>query len=302
MVFVFWVDDEDFATNHHGAKSFEFYGERFTSTRFCEDDHVGVLERETVEDDEAVVVHVDAIENTVFLGKVGRSEGETGGDGAGVHVAADLELVGTLGHAAVDSLFLLGSSDFRENHLLTENSFDFLLDEFKFIERVGPDGDIETEAEEFFGADLELVAKFLGVADGGFEFWVANFAAFGVDAHGSFKLGDFFAKVFHDDLGVDRINVHGNIENFVDVDERRKPTSVECARVTVDVDGAAVFGAETKIVVIELDTGRRNHVAQGSDSLLESALDFHFFHGLGLGGYFCGGKLFFAHCFSPFLT
>ena len=39
-----------------------------------------------------------------------------------------LELVGTHRHNRVHSLFLLGASDFRINHLLTEESFNFLLD------------------------------------------------------------------------------------------------------------------------------------------------------------------------------
>ena len=63
------------------------------------------------------------------MGEVGGGEGETGGDGAGVHIAADLELIGTHGHGAVHSLFLLGAGDFTENHLLAEESFDFVLDE-----------------------------------------------------------------------------------------------------------------------------------------------------------------------------
>ena len=61
LVFVFWVDDDDLAADHHGAESFEFDGEALPCTGLGEDDHVGVFEREAVEDDEAVVVHVDAV-------------------------------------------------------------------------------------------------------------------------------------------------------------------------------------------------------------------------------------------------
>ena len=63
-------------------------------------------------------MHVDAVQNSLFLGQVGRCEWETGGNGASVHVTADLELVGTLGHGAVHSLLLLRTGDFGENHLL----------------------------------------------------------------------------------------------------------------------------------------------------------------------------------------
>ena len=220
LVFVFGVDDEDFGADHHGAKGFEFDGEGFAGAGFRKDNEVGVFQSEAVEDDEAVVVHVDAVEDALFLSEIGRCEGETGGNGAGVHVATDLELVGALRHGAVHSLFLLGAGDLAENHLLAEEGFDFVLDEVEFVEGVGPDGDIKAEAEELLGADLELIAEFFGVVDGGFELGVADFALFGVDIVAGLELGDFFAEVFHDDGGFDRVNVHGDVEDLIDVDER----------------------------------------------------------------------------------
>ena len=78
-------------------------------------------------------MHVYAIEDAFFLGEVGRGEGETGGDGAGVHVTADLELVGALRHTRIHSLFLLGGGYFGENHLLSKDGFYFVLDEVEFI-------------------------------------------------------------------------------------------------------------------------------------------------------------------------
>ena len=43
LILVFWVDNENFGANHHGAESFELNGKRFTCTRLSEDDHVGVF-------------------------------------------------------------------------------------------------------------------------------------------------------------------------------------------------------------------------------------------------------------------
>ena len=83
-------------------------------------------------------MHVNAVENAFFLGEVGGSEWEGSRNGAGVHVAADLELVGALRHGGLHALLLLGAGDFRKDHLLTEEGFDFLLDELEFFERVGP--------------------------------------------------------------------------------------------------------------------------------------------------------------------
>ena len=66
------------------------------------------------------------------------------------------------------ALFLLGGGNFGENHLLTENGLDFLLDKAELVKRVGPEGDVETKTEEAVGADLETVAQFFGVGDSGF--------------------------------------------------------------------------------------------------------------------------------------
>ena len=98
MIFVFGVDNEDLGANHHGAKGLKLDSKGFAGAGLGEDGHVGVFKGEAVEDDEAVVMHVDAVENAGILGEVGGSEGERGGNGAGVHVAANLQLVGSLGH------------------------------------------------------------------------------------------------------------------------------------------------------------------------------------------------------------
>lgn len=96
LIFVFGVDNDNFGANHHGTESFELYGERLSGTRFSEDDEIGVFESKAVEDNKAVIMHIYTIEDTLFLGKIGGSKGETGRDSASVHIPADLELVGTL--------------------------------------------------------------------------------------------------------------------------------------------------------------------------------------------------------------
>ena len=243
-------------------------------------------------------MHIDAVKNTLFLGEVGRGEREGGGNRAGVHVAADLELVGTLREGGLHALLLLGGGDFGENHLLAEDGLDLLLDEFELVERICPEGDVETKAEEAFGADLELVAKLFGVVDLRLELWVADTTALGIDVHGSLELGDLFAEVFHDDAGVDGVNIHGDIEDFVDIDERREPAGVEGAGVAVNVESAAVFSAEAEMVGENLDRRGGDEVAESGDSLLEGALDGGIVVCLALRGNLRSGKLFsfFSHC------
>ena len=77
--------------------------------------------------------------------------------------------------------------------MLAEQGLDFVLDKAEFVERVGPERDIETKAEEFLGSYLELVAEFLGIVDGSFELGVANAAFLGVDIIAGFELGYLLA-------------------------------------------------------------------------------------------------------------
>ena len=231
------------------------------------------------------------------MGEVGGGEGEGGGDGAGVHVAADLELVGALGEGGVHALLLLAGRDFRKDHLLAKDVFDLVLDELEFVERVGVDGDVEAEAEELLCPKLELVAEFFGVGNGGFELGVADFAFFGVDGHVGFELGDFFAQVFHDDCSVDGIDVHGDVDDFVDVDDGAEPAGVEGAGVAVDVHGAAVFGAEAEVGAVDFDGARADEVAEGGDAGFEGLLDLGVLLELGLGGDLGGGEGFFSSHF-----
>ena len=61
-------------------------------------------------------MHINAIKNAAFLSEVGRSEWEGSRDSAGVHIAANLKLVGGHRHGGVHSLLLLRSGNLRKNH------------------------------------------------------------------------------------------------------------------------------------------------------------------------------------------
>ena len=162
-------------------------------------------------------------------------------------------MVGTLWHGTVHALFLLGAGDFGENHLLPKQGFDFVLNETELVKWISPNGDIEAKTEELFCTNLEFVTEFFGIVDGSFEFWVADFAFFGVDIVAGFKLSNLFAEVFHDDGSFYRVNIHWNIKYLVDVDEAGNPTSIEGAGVTIDIDSTTIFGAETEIGRMNFD-------------------------------------------------
>ena len=149
---------------------------------------------------------------------------------------------------------------------------------------------------------MELVAEFLGIVDGGFDFWVTDFTAFGIDLVTSFELGDFFAEVFHDDGRFDRVDIHRNVENFVDVDKGGNPTGIKGAGIAVDVDGSAVFRAKTEIARVDFDGAWGDEIAEGGDALFKGLLNFSLFGVLGLDGDFGGSKLSRGFIFSRHLV
>ena len=61
-------------------------------------------------------MHINTIKNTAFLSEIGGSEWEGSRDGASVHIAANLKLVGGHWHSGVHSLLLLRSGNLGENH------------------------------------------------------------------------------------------------------------------------------------------------------------------------------------------
>ena len=83
-----------------------------------------------------------------------------------------------------------------------------MLNEVEFVHTVCPNGDIEAEAEEFFGTNLELVTELLGILDSGVGFWVTNFTLLCLEVNISFELGNLLAEVLHNNGGIDWVNIH----------------------------------------------------------------------------------------------
>ena len=92
--------------------------------------------------------------------------------------------------------------------MLTEDGFNFMLNKVEFVHAVCPNGDIKAEAEEFLSTNLELVTELLGILDGGVGFWVTNFTLLCLEVNISFELGNLLAEVFHNNGGIDWINIH----------------------------------------------------------------------------------------------
>ncbi len=77
-------------------------------------------------------------------------------------------------------------------------------------------------------------------------------------------MGNLLAKIFHDDGSFDGINIHRNVENFIDVNKSRDPTSIWTTRITINVDSAAIFGTKSEVAgngfLIELGEMRSRRV------------------------------------------
>ena len=103
-----------------------------------------------------------------------------------------------------------------------------------------------------------MIAKFFGVLDGSVSFWITNATFFGIKRNVSFELGDFSTQVFHHDSGVDRVDVNRNIEHFIDINERAEPASAESTRITININSATIFGAETEMIGLNFNRRWRN--------------------------------------------
>ena len=74
-----------------------------------------------------------------------------------------------------------------------------MADELQLLHAAGVNSKVQPEPEEPLLADLQFVAHFFGVLDGGLLARVADPAFFGVNLDAGFQLGDFFAQVFQHD-------------------------------------------------------------------------------------------------------
>jgi hypothetical protein len=106
---------------------------RLTGTGLGKDHRVAVFQAEAVKDDQAGVVHVDAVQNAVVLAQVGAGERKAGAERAGAHVAADLQLVGKFAARCCSALLLLAGGRLAVNQLLAEHDFHLVADKLQLV-------------------------------------------------------------------------------------------------------------------------------------------------------------------------
>ena len=128
LVLVLRVDDNDVRAHHHRTDDFEFGCVGFAAPGFCEHHAVRVLERESVENHQAVVVEVHAVENPLVGGKVGRDEWEKRRNRPRVQRRADAKSVLADGQDGIQSFKLPEKSWFYVNELALHHGFDFVLE------------------------------------------------------------------------------------------------------------------------------------------------------------------------------
>src|SRR5262245_52959493 len=125
-------------------------------------------------------MHIYAVQNTVLLAKIGRRKRKSSRDGAGGHVAPNLQLIGKLRDGAVKPLLLLGTGRFRINQLLAQQRFDLMAYEFQLFGTVAIDCEVKSEAKEMIFAYMQFVTHFLCVLVRVLYTWVNKMAFFGV--------------------------------------------------------------------------------------------------------------------------
>ncbi len=141
-------------------------------------------------------MHVDAIQNAIVLAEVSTSEWEAGANSTGVHVASNLQLIHELWQGAVKGLLLLAGGNLGINQLLTKYGLDLVCYELKFVHTAGVNSKVQTKTEESLFPNLELIAHFFGILNGGLLTRVTGTAFFGIDLKAGFQLSYLFAEVF----------------------------------------------------------------------------------------------------------
>ncbi len=106
-----------------------------------------------------------------------------------------------------------------------------MLDEVEFVKGVVPIKGHRVQSGKNFSAPTWSLSRSSSASlMAASDFWIADFATFGVDLVASFELGDFLRRFFMTTVVSDGINIHGDVENLVDVDKGGNPTSVERVR------------------------------------------------------------------------
>ena len=71
LVFVFRINHDNARVKHHGTQDLELHKIAFSGAGLGKDHHVGVFELEPIEENKAVIVTIDTVEDTVIRREVG---------------------------------------------------------------------------------------------------------------------------------------------------------------------------------------------------------------------------------------
>src|SRR3989338_7277234 len=166
----------------------------------------------------------------------------------------DQKLVVGGGNDAAETLFLLEQRRFQIDQFGFQHCFDFRLQAIEFGFIVGENGNVKTDVKDFLGRLLESVAQIFQVLISGVQFRVANHTLFFPQVNLALDFGDFFLKLAQNARSFHRMNKNGNIEHFVQVDNRRKPAFRQIARVRNDEKSPNQFFAQIDFFRVDLES------------------------------------------------
>ena len=132
---------------------------------------------------------------------------------------------------------------------------------FQLVDRRTIDREIQPETEEALFADLQPIAHFLGVHDGCLFLRVADPALFAVYLDAGFQLSHLFAQVFQHYLALHWVNVHRQVDDFVQVDHAAHPSGEQLARIAVNIKRPGVTCPQAEVGGLKLNRTRRDEIA-----------------------------------------
>ena len=278
FVLVFRINDDDARSEHHSPEHFQLHSIALARSGFGEHHHIGVFHFEAIEEYQAVVVAVDAVEDAFVGREVGRDEGERGRERLRIQIVGDIQSVIPERPGRRKTLIHPHYRRLGIDELSLENGF-YRLTLFVQILVVLPiDGHIEAEAEKFFRALLQVVAQAFDVFQRGFQYGIAHLPAFRFDADLRLHLRRRLAERLQDFRRLYGVHEERDIHRKIDVDDRGKPVGRKKARIGDDEIRARHDLADLHRIGVELDGWRSDQIPDSGDSpLIEHLAGAHFF-------------------------
>ena len=264
-VLVLGVDHVVLDAEHQRPQRLDLAGVGLAGAALREDDLVGVLQvaAEGVEDDQRVVVDVDAVEDAALHREVAGRERDHRRGARRVEVAAAAEVVLAGGQAGEQAGQHLVERGPRRGEHPAQRRLDAAR---QFVQRAGlrrAQAEVEARREDALLAALQGVAQALDILVGDLALGAGDLAASGVEHPRGLELDQLVRQLADRRRRVQRLQVQADVERRIEVDQPPKPVGMDVARVLGERQDPHVLAVDDDVRAAGLDRSGRDRVDDG---------------------------------------